>query len=79
MWLATSLLIYSFVPHISFLHALAVSAYVTPTDPVLSNSIIKSKFTDKNILKELQIIIIAESGANNSLGYLFLFLPLYLI
>ncbi|USP80855.1 uncharacterized protein yc1106_08129 [Curvularia clavata] len=79
MWLVTSLLVYAMVPHISFLHALAVGACVTPTDPVLSNSIVKGKFADANIPKELQKIIVAESGANDGLGYPFLFLPLYLI
>lgn len=56
-----------------------MGACVTPTDPVLSNSIVKGKFADKNIPKELQKIIVAESGANDGLGYPFLFLPLYLI
>ena len=79
MWLVTSLLVFALVPHISFLHALAVGACVTPTDPVLSNSIVKGKFADKNIPKELQKIIVAESGANDGLGYPFLFLPLFLI
>lgn len=65
--------------HIHFVEALVVGACVTPTDPVLSNSIVKGKFADKNIPKELQKIIIAESGANDGLGYPFLFLPLYLI
>jgi NhaP-type Na+/H+ or K+/H+ antiporter len=67
------------VPNLPFLHALAVGACVTPTDPVLSNSIVKGKFADKNIPKDLQKIIIAESGANDGLGYPFLFLALYLI
>jgi len=79
MWICTSALIFAFVPNISFLQALAVGACVTPTDPVLSNSIVKGQFADKNIPKELQKIIIAESGANDGLGYPFLFLPLYLI
>ncbi|KAK6380704.1 uncharacterized protein PV06_09865 [Exophiala oligosperma] len=79
MWLSASLLIWAMVPHLSFLHALAVGACVTPTDPVLSNSIVKGKFADKNIPKPLQKIIIAESGANDGLGYPFLFLALYLI
>lgn len=79
MWICTSLLVYVFVPHLSFLHALAVGACVTPTDPILSNSIVKGRFADRNIPKELQKIIIAESGANDGLGYPFLFLPLYLI
>ncbi|CAD6592126.1 MAG: hypothetical protein ASARMPREDX12_005670 [Alectoria sarmentosa] len=79
MWLSSSLLIWGLVPNLSFLHALAVGACVTPTDPVLSNSIVKGKFADKNIPKDLQKIIIAESGANDGLGYPFLFFALYLI
>lgn len=79
MWICTSLLIWAMVPNFSFLHALAVGACVTPTDPILSNTIVKGKFADKNIPKELQLIIIAESGTNDGLGYPFLFLPLYLI
>lgn len=79
MWLASSLIIWGMVPNLSFLHALAVGACVTPTDPVLSNSIVKGKFADKNVPKDLQKIIIAESGANDGLGYPFLFLALYLI
>lgn len=79
MWLSSSLLIWALVPNLEFLHALAVGACVTPTDPVLSNSIVKGKFADKNIPKDLQKIIIAESGANDGLGYPFLFFALYLI
>ena len=79
MWISTSLLVWPMVPDFSFLFALAVGSCVTPTDPVLSNSIVKGKFADKNIPPPLQKIIIAESGANDGLGYPFLFLALYLI
>lgn len=79
MWIITSLLVWAMVPDINFLFALAVGASVTPTDPVLSNSIVKGKFADKNIPPPLQKIIIAESGANDGLGYPFVFLALYLI
>ena len=79
MWITSSLLVWAMVPDLSFLHSLAVGACVTPTDPVLSNSIVKGKFADKNIPKDLQKIIIAESGANDGLGYPFLFIALYLI
>lgn len=79
MWITTSLLVWGLVPKIDFLNALAIGACVTPTDPVLSNSIVKGKFADRNIPPPLQKIIIAESGANDGLGYPFLFLPLYLI
>lgn len=79
MWLATSLLVWGLVPNLPFLHALAVGACITPTDPVLSNVIVKGRFADHNIPKELQKIIIAESGANDGLGYPFLFFALYLV
>ena len=79
MWVSSALLIWAMVPNLSFLHSLAVGACVTPTDPVLSNSIVKGKFADKHIPKDLQQIIIGESGANDGLGYPFLFLALYLI
>ena len=79
MWICTSLLVWAMVPDINILVALSVGACVTPTDPVLSNSIVKGKFADKNIPPPLQKIIIAESGANDGLGYPFLFLGLYLL
>ncbi|KAK0704969.1 Sodium/hydrogen exchanger family-domain-containing protein [Lasiosphaeris hirsuta] len=79
MWVSTSLLIWAMVPGLTMLHALAIASCVTPTDPVLSNVIVKGKFADHNVPKELQRIIIAESGANDGLGYPFLFFALYLI
>lgn len=79
MWLATSVLVWALAGQPPFLHALAVGACVTPTDPVLSAVIVKGKFADHNIPKELQSLIIAESGANDGLGYPFLFFALYLI
>ncbi|KAL6860976.1 Sodium/hydrogen exchanger family domain-containing protein [Trichoderma novae-zelandiae] len=79
MWLATSFLVWAFAGMPSFLHALAVGACVTPTDPVLSAVIVKGKFADHNIPKELQNLVVAESGANDGLGYPFLFFALYLI
>ncbi|CAM1503174.1 Fc.00g079500.m01.CDS01 [Cosmosporella sp. VM-42] len=79
MWLATSLIVWGLAGRPPFLHALAVGACVTPTDPVLSAVIVKGKFADQNIPKELQDLIVAESGANDGLGYPFLFFALYLI
>ncbi|PWY78449.1 hypothetical protein BO94DRAFT_497683 [Aspergillus sclerotioniger CBS 115572] len=79
MWMCSSLIIWAMVPNFPFLHALIVAACITPTDPVLSNSIVKGKFADKNVPRPLQRIIIAESGANDGLGYPFLFFGLYLL
>ncbi|KAL8896054.1 MAG: hypothetical protein Q9207_007894 [Kuettlingeria erythrocarpa] len=79
MWVTSSLLMWGLIPNISYLHALAVAACITPTDPVLSNSIVKGKFADQNIPIDMQNLIIAESGANDGLGYPFLFFALYLV
>lgn len=79
MWLTTSLLVWVFMPQLPLLHALAIGACVTPTDPILSSAIVKGKFAEHNVPKKLQQIIVAESGANDGLGYPFLFLALYLI
>jgi NhaP-type Na+/H+ or K+/H+ antiporter len=45
----------------------------------MDGQVCKGKFADKHIPKPLQRIITAESGANDGLGYPFLFLALYLI
>lgn len=79
MWIITSLLVWAMVPHLPYVHALAVAACVTPTDPVLSNAIVKGRFAAQEIPEELQRVMIAESGANDGLGYPFLFLALYIV
>ncbi|KAL9594171.1 MAG: hypothetical protein Q9219_007184 [cf. Caloplaca sp. 3 TL-2023] len=79
MWVASSLLMWALIPNLTYLHALAVAACITPTDPVLSNSIVKGKFADQNIPVDMQNLIVAESGANDGLGYPFLFFALYII
>ena len=40
-WMCTGLLVWAIVPGLTYLEALVVSACVTPTDPVLANSICK--------------------------------------
>jgi NhaP-type Na+/H+ or K+/H+ antiporter len=57
MWICTSLLVWALVPNIDLVMALSVGACVSPTDPVLSNSIVKGKFADKNIAPPLQRLV----------------------
>lgn len=40
-WFVSSLLVWAFIPKLTFLEALVIGSCVTPTDPVLSNSIAK--------------------------------------
>ncbi|CAD6898961.1 unnamed protein product [Tilletia controversa] len=78
-WFVTSLLIWGIIPGLSFLEALVIGAAVTPTDPVLSNSIVKGRFADKHVPSAVRNIINAEAGANDGLGFPYLFLGLYLL
>ncbi|KXJ85354.1 Cation/H+ exchanger [Microdochium bolleyi] len=78
MWAATSLLVWLVVPDMQLVGALVIGACMTPTDPVLSNSVVQGSFAERHMPEPLRMIIIGESGANDGLGYLFLYLPLYL-
>lgn len=40
-WFITSLLVWGLIPGLNFLEALVIGSCVTPTDPVLANSICK--------------------------------------
>jgi NhaP-type Na+/H+ or K+/H+ antiporter len=76
MWIASSVIIYLCIPNINFLEALIIAACITPTDPILCNSLVQGKFAEKYISHSLRRIIVAESGANDGFGYPFLFLAL---
>lgn len=45
-WFITSLLIWGLIPGMTYLESLVIGACVTPTDPVLANSICKGKIGD---------------------------------
>ncbi|TBU11725.1 Na(+)/H(+) antiporter [Hamiltosporidium tvaerminnensis] len=67
-WLITSVIVYIF-SYYNLGVSLAISACLTPTDPVLSNSIVKSKFSQENVAPRLKNLIIGESGINDGFGY----------
>ncbi|ORX36017.1 Sodium/hydrogen exchanger family-domain-containing protein [Kockovaella imperatae] len=78
-WFITSLLVWAMIPGLTFLEALVIGACVTPTDPVLANAICKGRFAEMHVPVHVREIIVAEAGANDGLGYPFLYIPLYLI
>ncbi|KAJ1729381.1 hypothetical protein LPJ72_005005 [Coemansia sp. Benny D160-2] len=78
MWLVGSAIV-KFTFNISFLHALAIGACMAPTDLVLANGILKGIFAESHVPRHLRNVLTAESGANDGLGYLMLFLALYLM
>ncbi|KAG1207568.1 hypothetical protein G6F69_007944 [Rhizopus microsporus] len=79
MWLVSGLLVWALIPGLNYLEALMIAACFTPTDPVLANSIVQGKFAEKHVPTHVRHIISCESGANDGLGYPFLFLAVYLI
>ncbi|RCH92529.1 hypothetical protein CU098_009453, partial [Rhizopus stolonifer] len=79
MWIISGVCVWYFVPRLSFLESLMIASCFTPTDPVLANSIVQGHFAEQYVPPNIRHLIIAESGANDGLGYPFLFLAMYLI
>ncbi|RYP66208.1 hypothetical protein DL770_008841 [Monosporascus sp. CRB-9-2] len=69
---------YLVIPDVAYVDALALGACVTPTDPVLSMSIVKGRYAREYVPQHTRLIISAEAGANDGFGYPYLFLALYL-
>ncbi|PGH01471.1 hypothetical protein AJ79_07909 [Helicocarpus griseus UAMH5409] len=88
MWLVSALFIWSIAmisdgsgatSRMPFLHALVIGACIAPTDPVLSNTIVKGRWADQHVPGPIVLLISSESGANDGLGYPFLCFALYLV
>lgn len=78
MWLASGLLVY-LILGLPFLAALLVGAVVTPTDPVVSSTIVTGDVAERNLPGRLRHTLAAESGFNDGLAYPFVFLPILLL
>lgn len=85
-WFVTALLVWGLIRmpgsagwSLTFLESLCLAAAVTPTDPVLANSITKGRYAEKHVPANVRNIILAESGANDGLGFPFLYIAVYLI
>ncbi|CEI96039.1 hypothetical protein RMCBS344292_10209 [Rhizopus microsporus] len=79
MWLVSGLCVQYFFPSLSFLESLLIASCFAPTDPVLANSIVQGHFAETHVPRNIRNLIVAESGANDGLGYPFLFLAIYLL
>ncbi|KAI9340141.1 Sodium/hydrogen exchanger family-domain-containing protein [Zopfochytrium polystomum] len=78
MWLVAAVGIYV-ITGIPFLEALMISACLTPTDPVLANSIVKGRYAEAHIPLNVRLLLAAESGANDGLGTPILLFAIYLL
>ena len=78
MWLTSGLLVY-LILGLPFLVALLVGAVVTPTDPVVSSTIVTGELAEENLPERLRYTLSGESGANDGLAYPFVLLPILLL
>ncbi|EJW04622.1 hypothetical protein EDEG_01174 [Edhazardia aedis USNM 41457] len=74
-YMVTACVTYFFSKY-NFLVSLAIAACLTPTDPVLTSSIINSKFANTYVPERLRNLIQAESGINDGFGLLLLYIPI---
>ncbi|CAG8447843.1 9938_t:CDS:2 [Diversispora eburnea] len=59
-WIFSGLLIWWIIPQLTFLGSLALAACITPTDPILSNSVVKGKFAEKHVPPHIRNLLSAE-------------------
>lgn len=78
MWLTSSLVV-GVVLGLSLWPALVIGAVVTPTDPVVSSSILTGPVAETCLPKSLRRLLSAESGFNDGLAYPFVLLPILMM
>lgn len=78
MWVIGTLLTW-LILGLPFWLAALIGAIVAPTDPVAASPIVTGKEAEQNIPERIRHAISFESGANDGLGYLFVFLPFLIL
>ena len=78
MWAISTALVYLFLDQPFWLAAL-IGAAITPTDPVAATPIVTGKLAEQNIPDRVRHAISFDSGANDGLAYLFVFLAFLML
>lgn len=78
MWSISSLLAWALLG-VDTWTAVLIGAVVTPTDPVLAGAIVSGRLAESKLPKRVRGLISGESGANDGLGYPFVWLPLLML
>jgi NhaP-type Na+/H+ or K+/H+ antiporter len=78
MWAISTLLVYVMLDTPFWLAAL-IGAVITPTDPVAATPIVTGQTAEQNIPDRIRHAISFESGVNDGLSYLFVFIPFLLL
>lgn len=75
-WMISAVIIY-LVLSTTWVNAMIVAACLTPTDPVLSASVIAETRFSQRIPKRIRNLLAAESGCNDGTAFPFLYAALY--
>lgn len=75
-WMISASIIY-FVLDTTWVNAMIVAACLTPTDPVLSASVIGETRFSQRIPRRIRLLLAAESGCNDGTSFPFLYAGLY--
>jgi sodium/hydrogen antiporter len=78
MWATSTALVY-LVLGLPFWMAALIGAMITPTDPIAASPIVTGPVAEKNLPERIRDALSFESGANDGLSYLFVFLPMLLL
>lgn len=78
MWLVSGLLVY-FIFKFPFWEAMMIGAALTPTDPIVSNSIVTGVAADTCLPPRVRHLISTEAGMNDGLAYPFVLLCILMI
>jgi sodium/hydrogen antiporter len=78
MWVVSTGLVYLILP-VPLWMAAVIGAIVTPTDPIAASPIVTGPTARENLPGRVRHAISFDSGANDGLGYLFVFLPALLL
>ncbi|KAJ7099182.1 Sodium/hydrogen exchanger family-domain-containing protein [Mycena epipterygia] len=77
-WVTVAAILHGLFPNLVYISCLAIAACLTPTDPIISATIVGGKYALKHVPRNLRLIISAESAANDGLAYPFLSISIYL-
>jgi sodium/hydrogen antiporter len=78
MWAISTVLVY-LILGLPFWMAAVIGAIITPTDPVAATPIVTGTLAEKNVPERLRHLISFDSGANDGVAYLFVFLPMLML
>ncbi|KAI0318264.1 Sodium/hydrogen exchanger family-domain-containing protein [Amylostereum chailletii] len=78
-WVISAAFIHLLFPNLGFIAGLAISACLTPTDPIICAAIVGGKFAVKHVPLNLRRLLAAESASNDGLAYPFLSISIYLM